>query len=294
MRKTSLLILFFILVTSACNLSVSPATPASTASPDGNTQIPGSPTALPIVTATVSVPVFDGTEISVEPLSIILSPQLASGAHGTQVPPAQGDTVAPWEVTPGHTILELEGYPLQGKFHTPTIYVYPADAYGELFPPAYESIRNLVNIQYNPGMPISNEQLPHVPFFNAAQIFSSNVQFISFRNGQGVRFLTEYAQYSAPVNNHELFYHFQGLTSDRAYYVVAILPVTVPVLAETDDVGAVIPPGGVAFPDINDPNADWHGYYASVEFLLNNTAPEAFNPTINQLDLLIQSILIAP
>ncbi|HEX9387675.1 MAG TPA: hypothetical protein VF918_15235, partial [Anaerolineales bacterium] len=64
---------------------------------------------------------------------------------------------------------------------------------------------------------------------------------ISFQNGQGVRFLTEYAQYAASANNHDLFYHFQGLTRDGAYYIIAILPITVPVLAETSDGGAVLP-----------------------------------------------------
>ena len=72
-----------------------------------------------------------------------------------------------------------------------------------------------------------------------------------------MRFLTEYAQYTAPVNNHELFYHFQGVTRDGAYYIIAIFPITVPVLAETSDAAAALPPGGIAYPDITDPNADW-------------------------------------
>ncbi|MEO8354588.1 MAG: hypothetical protein ABI621_01610 [Chloroflexota bacterium] len=40
------------------------------------------------------------------------------------------------------------------------------------------------------------------------------MQVINFQNGRGIRFLTQYAQYPAPINNHELFYHFQGLTND--------------------------------------------------------------------------------
>ena len=63
-----------------------------------------------------------------------------------------------------------------------------------------------------------------------------------------MRFLTEYGQYPAPVNNHELFYHFQGFTSDGEYYIVATLPVTAPVLAETGDAGSPLPSGGILYP----------------------------------------------
>jgi len=114
-------------------------------------------------------------------------------------------------------------------------------------------------------------------------------------NGEGVRFLTEYAQYSAPANNHELIYEFQGLTSDGAYYVIAILPVTNPFMAETSDPGAPIPQnGGVPYPDINDPNANWPLYYKSVTDVLGATPENEFTPALNQLDLLVQSIQAAP
>ena len=109
-----------------------------------------------------------------------------------------------------------------------------------------------------------------------------------------MRFLTEYSQYNAPVNNHELFYHFQGVTRDGAYYIIAILPITVPVLAETSDAAAALPLGGIVYPDITDPDTDWQGYYTAVTDLLNATSSDAFTPTINQLDLLIQSMQIAP
>jgi hypothetical protein len=151
-------------------------------------------------------------------------------------------------------------------------------------------LRNIMN----PGASVTPDQLPAVPFFNAAQVFASNYQPISLQNGDGVRFLTEYAQYAAPVNNHDLFYHFQGFSGDGEYYIVAIFPITAPVLAENGAAQATIPTGGVAYPDINDPNADWQGYYSAVTALLNNTSPDAFTPTLSQLDALIQSMRVTP
>lgn len=309
MKKISLFLSIFIVVTMACDLAVTVASPTGPAPLPTNsmvpaletsTQIPAPATSIPATSApnetpTALQPSFDGAAVSYGPISLVLPPGVASGFSGSQFPRADGENVAPWELTPGHTQINLEGYFLQGKFHQPQILVYLAQDYAELYPAAFESIRRLDNILYTPGaQTISSEQLPTVPFFNAAQIFASNIQVISFQNGGGVRFLTEYAQYTAPVNNHDLFYHFQGVTRDGTYYIIAILPITVPVLAETSDAGAFLPPGEVPYPDIANPNADFKGYYAAVTDLLNATSSEAYAPTIYQLDLLIQSMRIIP
>lgn len=250
---------------------------------------------IPLTLAsTPQQPIFEGTGVSVTPLSIVLSSQLASGARGSEFPRVDREDAAWFEKTPGHIQLKLEGYRLQGKFHQPQFYVYPALAYAELVPTAFESMHRLNNIRSKPGALISAEQLPAVPFFNAQQVFASNIQALSFQNGWGVRFLTEYSQYAAPVNNHELFYHFQGVTSDGAYYVVGIFPITAPELAETSDAGAPLPAGGVPYLFMADPNTNMQSYYASITDVLNATPSEAFTPTINQLDLLIQSMRITP
>jgi hypothetical protein len=256
------------------------------------TQIPGTQTQIPTqVPVTVSPPSGD-VEVAVDPLRIILSQKIASGAHGNQLPRTDRQNVAPWDITPGHTQLKLEGYILQGKSHEPQIYVYPAQAYAEMRPAAFESLHRLNNILYDPNAPINNGQFPTVPFFNAAQVFASNFQVISFQNGRGVRFLTEYAQYAASVNNNDLFYHFQRVTNDGAYYLIAILPISAPVLAETSDANAVLPFGGIPYTYFADPNSDMQSYYADITTLLNTTSPEAFTPSIDQLGLLIQSIQI--
>jgi hypothetical protein len=306
MKKIFLFLSIFIFVTMACDLAVTVAPtndpvplPTNTITP---TQIPASVTSISITEApdpitaipTVQPLSADGVTVTYGPLGFVLPSGIASGFVGDQFSRVEGDSVAPWEVTPGHTQITLDGYLLQGKFHQPQIFVYPATSYAEMYPAAFESIHRLDNILYNPAGLNLNEPLPAVPFFNAAQIFASNIQAISFQGGSGVRFITEYAQNYAPVNNNELFYHFQGLSRNGAYYIIAIFPITAPVLAESSDPGAILPPGGVAFPDINNSNPDVQGYYASVTNLLNTTSPDAFTPTINQLDALIQSMLIAP
>ena len=308
LKNPLLFISLLILVSLACDLSVTVAPSTSAAPLPTNTMIPASvtpnlatlaPTQIPatfVPNSTSSAPQgsFEGVEVAVDPLRIVLPTELASGVRGSRFPRADGQDLPYWGLTPGHTVLKLEGYLLQGKFHEPQIYVYPAQAYAEMVPSAFESIRRLDNILYGPGGSIGDDQLPAVPFFNAAQVFASNIQVISFQNGGGVRFLTEYAQYAVSANNHELFYHFQGLTRDGAYYIVAILPITLPVLAETSDGGAVLPVGGIPYSYFAHPNADMPAYYAAVTALLNGTSPDMFSPTIGQLDLLIQSMRIVP
>lgn len=297
-KRIFLFLSVLVIVTLACDLSanIAPTSEVPTAAETPVQIEPPTTTPeifIPLTQAIPGTPVTK-TAVTFGRLSLEIPASVASGASGREYPRVDAEDAPYWDKTPGHLQVSLNDYyVLQGKSHQPQIYVYPAMPYVELIPAAFESMHRLRNVMGGVA-PITPDQLPAVPFFNAAQVFASNIQAISFQNGDGVRFLTEYAQYAAPVNNHELIYHFQGFTNDAEYYIIAILPITAPALAETSDAGAVVPAGGIALPDINDPNADWQGYYASVTDLLNASSPEAFTPSISQLDALIHSMLVAP
>lgn len=302
LNRTFLFLSVLVIMTLSCDLSVNiaPTNEVPTAAETPVLIEPPTPTPEVFISLTQAFPAtpivqpspVTNTLVSYGRLTLEIPSSVANGASGLDVPPVTDDDTPYWEKTPGHLQVSLgDYYVLHGKFHEPLIYVYPALEYAVLVPGAFESMHRLRNVMNAPGA-AGIEQLPAVPFFNAAQVFASNFQTVSFQNGDGIRFLTEYAQYAAPVNNHELIYHFQGFTSDGEYYIIAILPVTVPVLAETSDTGAVVPSGGIAYPGNNDPNADFQGYYASVMDLLNATRPDAFTPTLDQLDALIQSMRV--
>ena len=108
----------------------------------------------------------------------------------------------------------LQAYPLQGKFFEPQMMVYPAPAYAAVSQGAANSIQRLQTILGSPSPSLSNDALPALPWANAAQIIGAQPVVIPFNGGNGVRALAEYAQYIAPINNQELFYHFEGLSSD--------------------------------------------------------------------------------
>ena len=65
-------------------------------------------------------------------------------------------------------------------------------------------------------------------------------------------------------------------------------------MSDSSDPASAIAIGGVAYPNMGDPNADWDGYYAAAANLLDTTSPDAFTPSLNQLDALIQSMWITP
>lgn len=152
------------LLLAACSPAAAPATPVMpTSAAITPTEIPASVTPIPATVApnptpTASQPPATGAAVSFGPLSLVLPSGLASGISGNQFPRNEGQDLPYWEVTPGHTVLKLEGYPLQGNFHQPQIYVYPALGYAEMVPGAFESIHRLDNILYGPSAPISVDQ----------------------------------------------------------------------------------------------------------------------------------------
>ncbi|HEX7541208.1 MAG TPA: hypothetical protein VF352_03680, partial [Anaerolineales bacterium] len=133
----------------------------------------------------------------------------------------------------------------------------------------------------------TGDTLPLLPSFNAAQIFHAQYQVLPFASGGGIRYLTEYAQYYAPVNNNDLFYTYQGLTSDGKYWVSAILPINNPILPAN----AVNPPGGLSWDEFNN---NYGPYITDMIDQLNSQTSGSYTPTLAALDALVTSITIQP
>jgi hypothetical protein len=229
----------------------------------------------------------EGTPISFEGVSFTIPSGMAGGANTDKMTAMESNTDAPWDIAPTHLRFTLTDYQLQDKFHEPRVFVYPAEEYAGMNPSAAEQMDRIKKILA--GATPMQETLPTVPFFNAAAQIAANIKIIPFQNGSGVRFLTQYAQYAAPINNHEIFYHVQGLTSDGKYYVIAILPITAPILPDDEKPEATVPEGGIPIPTDIGPN---DVYYFSVTEKLNSLSTDAYTPSLNTLDALIQSIIV--
>jgi hypothetical protein len=229
-------------------------------------------------------PTFEGLPVSFAGTSFVIPDGLANGTANEIVPESSGTDVPVWGVAPAYSKFTLQGYPLQDKFFQPQIFVYPAQEFAQMHEGAAATISNLHILLADPQKPLP-AQLPFLPPFNAAQVFTAQPQILQFQNGSGIRYLTQFAQYPATANNHDLFYTFQGLTSDGATYVTAILPVNAAFLAPDEKPDSPVPPDGIPLDQNN-----LEQYYASVVEKLNATAPDAFTPSLGQLDLLMQSV----
>ncbi len=234
---------------------------------------------------------INGTVVAVNNISFVIPTGIGSGAQAESIDAVPPSNDLPWwEVGPAYNQYLIQGYPLAGTFHEPRIYVYPVNEYSQMVPDVGGIVDELKTIVNSPNAPMP-ENLPFLPAFNAAQTFHSNEQVIQFQNGTGIRFLTQYAQAPYPVNNNSLFYTFQGLTSDGAFYVSAILPINAAFLSADGNPETPLPADGIPFDWENFENTPQHFELAKQK--LNTTHPNAFTPSLTSLDTLIQSIQIS-
>ena len=272
MKRTIFALCIVVLMTTSCN-------------------IPSTTTATPVETAVI-VPtntVSTGGVVTFQNVSITLPLGVAQDAGGEVVPAVTDTNNSPWwVVAPEHIKLTLTGYQLRDKFLEPQVLVIPAEEYAQLNTNAAEQIAKLKAVISNG--PLTKETLPNW-VMNAAQLFASQMKVLDFKGGRGVRFVTQYAQYPAPINNHELFYLFQGLTNDGKYYVVATLPVTSSILPEDEKPEAPVPADGVPLPTATVPD---DAYYEAVTKALDAMYEDSFNPSLFQLDAMVQSITVTP
>lgn len=248
-------------------------------------------TAAAPLTSVPPTPPANGSAVSFENVTFALPADVADNALAGRVP-AYNDVEWGYANAPEHVKFELDGYALYDTFHDPQILVFPAQEYAAINEAAKDSMTRLQAILNGSAAPTA-ENLPRVASFNAGQLFAAQIQILHFANGSGVRFLTEYGQDFVTVNNHDLFYQFQGLTSDGKYYILAILPASHPLLAHDDNPETVPPAGGIPFPGYENVDAITT-YYADAANLLNSAAPNSFTPALTSLDALIQSIVAAP
>jgi hypothetical protein len=289
-RQSLLVVLGAITIVAGCSLQTGTPTALTQVDEVGTVvaatmqSYPASPNASDFTSTPTQT---SGTPISFENVSFFIPEGLASGANPESVPAIGEGSGAPWETAPAHVKIALISYQLQGKFHEAAMYIYPADEYEQVNPNAAEQIDRIQKILA--GSTMLKETLPTIPWFNAEPLIAAHIQMIPFQSGRGIRWLTQYAQYFAPINNNELFYHFEGLTRDNKYYIIAVLPVTASILPEDEKPDAPIPQGGVPIPtDIGVNNI----YYISITERLNSLALDAYTPSLSRLDTLIQSILV--
>ena len=153
---------------------------------------------------------------------------IASGFEVETIDAAPADDSMPyWEMLPAYTRLTLQDYPIYDHRMKPQIFIYPVDELETVNQGAGQIVASLQTLLRSPQ---EIPDLPFLPLYNAAQVMHTQLQYLDFKSGHGLRYVTEFSQAFMPVNNYDLIYTYQGLTADGKYYVAAVLPVNHPSL----------------------------------------------------------------
>jgi hypothetical protein len=220
------------------------------------------------------------TNIGCHQLVLFLEPALAPGFTCLSIPEDSTQGI------PAHIELSFSARLVNDSTYTARVDVYPLDRFNILqpdtVPPAVSQLQGLVS-----GSQGSDQGLPFLPVPDQPELFAAQYKVISFGSGTGIRYLTQFNQKPTPVNNQEMVYTFQGLSSDGAFWVSAVLPASTPMLAPD----AKTLPGGVNQDQFA---ASFDSYIAGITAELNGLPSSNFAPDIDLLDGLVASIKIQP
>ncbi len=262
------------LLLSACQPAAVPTSlpPAATQAPTAIAAPTQQPTQAPVVAPT-QPPSASSAEFTLD-LSGLASNRTLETVAAT---PAGAD-VPLTGLMPQYRLLTLQGYPIANHLMKPQIYIYPA---GDLAPVNETAGMQALDLQalLKNRQPV--DPMPFLPLINAKQVIHPQVKYLDFKSGKGVRFLTWYSQGIVPINNHELIYTYQGLTSDGQYYIAAVLPLNYPGLAASE---LDVPEPADQF------NANFQTYLADMVKTLNEAPTDKFTPDLAKLDAMMASL----
>jgi hypothetical protein len=218
-------------------------------------------------------------------ISFTYSNQIAQGTRWERVPESK-DVQTPTGPVPEYTAIYFQdysdstGWTDTGQF----INVYPVLTFPtDPSQPFAQGLQNLrAVLAARPNVPAGN--LPMLPIVTAAQILRSQVQYLDFPGGSGIRYVTAAGLDVSPLSDSALFYTFQGLTSDGGYYIAGVFPVMSGLLPAT--------PEPMNSEQYNQFAANYPAYIADLTQKLDGLAPQSFSPDLTLLDSLFQSMKI--
>jgi hypothetical protein len=219
------------------------------------------------------------TQITHGGVTLFYDPNLIMDIEAATIPASEG---GPYEEPhPAYVqfSLILEGGAVSAVF----IPAYEAilDSAGETF----DALQSLITGKsYTAGECIP--ELPLMAFYQTCdhQQFNSNVAFLDFQNGSGVRFVTVYGiQDAAPITNEHLAYLFQGITDDGQCYLRVGFQMYHTGLEDFGEIPLDI---------YSDPTGDaLVAYFADHERLLNEQE-DGFSPPLSVFDDIISSLRV--
>jgi hypothetical protein len=218
-------------------------------------------------------------------VSFTYSMQIAQDAISHWVP-ATTDPNVPTGLVPEYTEIDFQNY-FEGTgwvnsgqmIHVYPVVTFPTDP-SQPYTQALVNLRNVLTAR--PNAPLEN--LPMLPVVTAMPYFHSQVQYVDFAGGSGIRYVTAAGLDVSPLSNDRVFYSFQGLTSDGAYYIAAMIPVKTPILPDV--------PESMDAEQYNQFASNFETYIADITTQLNGLPPQSFVPDLSLLDAAMSTFQI--
>jgi hypothetical protein len=145
------------------------------------------------------------------------------------------------------------------------------------------------------GRDFLKSSLPFVPMYDVGEALRAKVNYLDFRGGRGVAFVTQYTFEDTLVSNQALTYVFQGLTDDGNYYVSAAFPIAAPFLPadNSDEEAARLGLDQTVLIGTKNERR-YKNYLAANARRLDALAPGKYRPGLNLLDELLRSLAVNP
>jgi hypothetical protein len=272
----------FAVVLAACD-TATPQPPTATPKP-ADTATP-----LPVPTEAPATPVPPTAMPNETGVNLTVPPEIAQ-SNTTSVVPAvpRSDEPAFGGAAPAHVLVSFDSDKLTGSPRERQIRIYPVEGLRAIDPVIAQEVDKLKDALAKKPETIE-DGAPLLPVQAAAQVFYSQLRYVDFANGSGLRYITAYAQDITPITNENAFYTFQGLTSDGKYYIAAFYPLS----------STVLPNSFADSPAAQDVDAfskpeKYEKYLTDVAAGLNSLPPDQFSPDLSQLDTMLQSLSATP
>jgi hypothetical protein len=276
MKKNWILLLVCLLMLSAC----APAQPPAAMGPSVGTIVASTLQAMTVAPQPTIQPTIsqaNGIPVSYNNITFLIPLELNASAN----PSTNTDVEFP-HINPSggpmaeHAVFQITNYPVQGDAK---IMVFKSSDFAAYDESSQGTITALLANQ---------EKAEPLAKALVQGNFYAQAKPVSFKNGHGVRYLTEVLTGFAPITNQDLFYYYQGVTNDGAYFVSAIFHVKAPFLVADGIQNSPTPADGIQFNWGAD--LDFSKYLSDISQKLNDAAPENYTAPLTILDKLMESV----
>jgi hypothetical protein len=283
MKVAVRLTLLLALLMTACS-GTPPDTPEAPTQAVVNTRVPTlEPTTAPTRQPTVTQASVLKQTVNFRGIEFSYDLSLASEIVGDSLPASLSSQTGVQD--PAHIRFTFDDAELSNVFNPrePQLRIYSVQDYRQSSEQTAGARIDLLSSLIDEKPELVGYELPVLPVVDAKQLFHIQLKYLDFEDGSGLRYISRYGGEDTAVTNQDIFYTYQGLSDDGKYIICFYFPLTTSVLPDSLE---TVPEEHKDFLNLG----TFETYLQDTVGQLGNLSPQSFNPNINLLDELVQSI----